>query len=765
MSPARPSLVASLLGGVAVLGAAILLARHQLPEWQLKGESPDELAESFRSRATEAGFALESTSPRLRLTSQESLRRHFFESLGEDAESWLALEGRGAFVEASAPARWRGGPLAKVGLVTSMAGDPWSAEWVPRDFGLFIGIAGEPPDSDDLAEGLASLLLHPGETLTGEDVSGEEGRPRERGRRVFELPDISPPQHIVVERLPGATLIASRRFGDAAQARTGREIDFTGIVLRGFPQAILMMFSVVLFAVLLVRRRIDLVSGALLASFALVTSAAELLSRTLSPTLLLELAFGVSGRALFVFVLWSAAESWLRATDPSFSTSLDALRVGRFGPRGGGGILLGLAAGGGLAGLEILTAVVAHILPNLRSVGTTVPLPIFASASNPFTQGPLEAGVVILAVALSRHMLPAGWAPAGAAAVAALLIDPVDITPRGYGMLASLLVASVLVLAYHRLGLTALLSTAVASRLLPATGFAALLPDWLRWTLVFAAGGVLLLVAVALYSLRQPPEVEKSRLAAPAFVRRIEEDRRLSFEMDLLARMQLGLLPETLPRIPGYELTARSILATEAGGDLYDFFRDDSGHIWVAIGDVSGHGYSCAIGQAMTKAALVSLVESGRTPCQVIQRIDRVLRTSLSLRQFTALSLLRFDPRTGEGLLSNAGHPFPLLFAAGEVSEIAHPGLPLGQGPARRYSDQKVVLPPGGVLVFCSDGFYEGSDGAGSPYGFDRPRQVLRKAARWRASEILEMLLVDWRHHVGGGAPPDDTTILVLKRN
>jgi len=169
--------------------------------------------------------------------------------------------------------------------------------------------------------------------------------------------------------------------------------------------------------------------------------------------------------------------------------------------------------------------------------------------------------------------------------------------------------------------------------------------------------------------------------------------------------------------------------------------------------------------EVLRKAALVSVIEPDRTPAQVLQRVDRVLRTSLTMRQFTTLCLIRLDPRAGTCLLANAGHPFPLVYAAGKVEEVVVPGLPLGQGPDRAYRDHTVTLDPGSVLVVFSDGLFEAIDGAGIGYGFERPREVLRKAARWRAGEVLEMLLADWRRHVGPGSPADDTTVLVLKRN
>src|SRR6476469_705606 len=113
----------------------------------------------------------------------------------------------------------------------------------------------------------------------------------------------------------------------------------------------------------------------------------------------------------------------------------------------------------------------------------------------------------------------------------------------------------------------------------------------------------------------------------------------------------------------------------------------------------------------MTVAALTSIVTAERTPSEVLHGIDRVIRRGSAHRNFTSLALVRLDPRTGQVTMSNAGHPFPLLLAHdGEVEEVSLPSLPLGQGPARRYADHRFEIPPGGALVFCSDGLFEATD-------------------------------------------------------
>jgi hypothetical protein len=362
------------------------------------------------------------------------------------------------------------------------------------------------------------------------------------------------------------------------------------------------------------------------------------------------------------------------------------------------------------------------------------------------------------------RLVPLRWAPLAAALAAGLFLHPLPVEPRLAGFALDAAFAGLLVWIVRRSGLTALLTACVVALALPAAVLAAGYLPWMPGTFTIVAALPALAVLLGVTGISRSGASELQRLAPPAFVRRLENERRFHHEMDLLAKMQRGLLPRTLPPIEGYELAARSIIANEAGGDLYDVLSDDQGYLWLAAGDVAGHGYSCAIAQAMTKAALASLAGRGRTPAEVLQRADRVLRAAGTTRNFTSLTLLRLRPESGEGWLSNAGHPYPFLMANGEVSEIEISALPLGLGPPRRYEDRPVHLPPGGFLVFCSDGLFEASDGSGHIYGFERLREVLREMGDRPADKILEALIEDWRRHLRTSQPLDDTTVVVLKR-
>src|SRR5262249_42851990 len=296
-------------------------------------------------------------------------------------------------------------------------------------------------------------------------------------------------------------------------------------------------------------------------------------------------------------------------------------------------------------------------------------LPIFSPNSNPYAKAIILAGTLALLLALARRLLPARWVPATAAVATVFVSVQPDF--QLFRLAASLLFVGLLTFVYQRWGLAALLTASVTSSLLPGMAFSALRLSWLPWTFAATAGSSAALILLGLVGLKRPEQVELERLAPPAFMRRLEEERRVRYEMDLLSRMQLGLLPKRVPELPGWQIAARSLLATEAGGDLYDFHRSrteggEDGHLWIAAGDVAGHGSSCSIAQAMTTAALSSVIAPGRTPSAVLQEVDRVLRRGESQRNFTSLALLRLDLTTGQALLANAGHPYPLLLVDGE---------------------------------------------------------------------------------------------------
>lgn len=751
----------ALLLGALVLAGGLALARLWLPEWQ-GSAVPDEagFVERYRSLARQAGVALDPGEPRVILaTGGNDGSLEDDETMDRYAPTLGAGTGRGVRVRLAQAATLDSDSRRELVIDLSTSGQPRSMQWARPGWNRFLDLEGTPATPERI-ERLARVLLKPDESM------GEMVPVTMAGNRALlsGIHGSSPPEYLQIMPTNGGSVFISRQIGTREEGvERARDFSFSDLIWRAAPSFLRFLAVAGLFVVLLSKGRIDVVNGAILAMISLVASLVPELVGGPPLEELVGVVLLAGGQAVLLFAIWSAGESFLRAADPDFTTSLDSLRAGRLGPRGGRSLLYGLALGAAVTGLELAVRAASSAMPGAWPGSFSVRLPAFTAMYNPFGQGISLAGMLLVVLAVLRRLVPGRWVPAATILAGALFLGPLRIHPFPLELAGNLLVIAPLVLLGRRFGLTTLLTASITSFLLPAAAFSAWNLFWLPGTFAATAGSSALLLVMGLVGLRRPEQVELERLKPPRFIRRLEEERRIKYEMDLLARIQVGLLPTGVPEIEGWEIAARSLLATEAGGDLYDFLRDDAGRLWIAAGDVAGHGYSCAIIHAMTTAALASLVTPERTPAQVLQEVDRVIRRAAH-RNFASLVLLRLDPETGEALLSNAGHPYPLALSAGQVSEIEVPGLPLGQGPARRYEDLAVQVPPGGILVFCSDGLFEAVDWSSSPYGFDRPQEVLRTLEHHSAAEIVETLLADWKRHLRSEEPPDDTTVVVVKR-
>ena len=757
--------------GIALFAGGVTAALMCIPEWRNRDVSDHAFfARRLHEVARDAGLEIESE-PRTKMQSEGWIHEQEFgdhestyEFLGTKAADWLAREGRGPFVDVTARSRWTGGELGDLHVLFSTRGVPVAARWTPSD--PFGPTARRDVNRASRRQALARMFAPSG------------AAPREIDAEVFgqiahltPIPHTNPPETLLSFDVTGIAAPNVQRVAGSVEWWRLRieSLSIRSMVTKDLPRIVIVvglyLGTLGLFIVLLARRRIELSKGAILAAISIALSIWVPLRTSTSWLQFIDEFVDILAKALALFMLWSAAESWLRSTVPGFRTSLDTLRAGRLGPKGGRALLAGWSIGAAAAGVGLMALAIAPMFEGVAPDRSSIRVPIFSTRASPIDEGAIRTGLVILAICTALR-LPVIRRIRGTATTLAglLLATQLPLTGFWFAVITGIAVAFVLARGYAAFGLTALVAASLTSTVLPATAFSLIHAEWLTPSAIFLLAVAIAPVIFGSIGIRRSPEIEEVPHAAPAFVRRLETESRLKHEMDLLARMQLGLLPKDTPKIDGYEIAARSILATEAGGDLYDFVPDAAGRLWIAAGDVSGHGYSCAIAQAMTKAGLASLVEAERTPAMVLDRLDRVLRGIGSSRTFTTLALLRLDPESGHTLISNAGHPYPWIVSSSDACEVELPSLPLGQGPTRTYTDTTLTLEPGMTLVLSSDGLFEGTDASGRPYGFDRMRPLLRKIATRPAEAILTAIVDDWREHVGADAPPDDTTIVVVKR-
>lgn len=239
---------------------------------------------------------------------------------------------------------------------------------------------------------------------------------------------------------------------------------------------------------------------------------------------------------------------------------------------------------------------------------------------------------------------------------------------------------------------------------------------------------------------------------------------RMQRELEIAAQIQTGLLPKTVPQVPGADIAGASYPATEVGGDFYDFFTLPDGEVGLVLGDVTSKGVPAALFMAVTRALLRAAAPIHTSPRAALAWVNADLYDDLSeAGMFVTLFLARYRPAERELVAVNAGHSPVILYQEGEARLWEADGPPLGVLPELLSEDQTVPLAPGDLLVLLSDGFNEARNPAGEMLGVEPLLETVVLHAGESAAEIQEALLRRVAEHAQGTPASDDRTIVVLK--
>ncbi|QDU92401.1 PP2C family protein-serine/threonine phosphatase [Lignipirellula cremea] len=174
-------------------------------------------------------------------------------------------------------------------------------------------------------------------------------------------------------------------------------------------------------------------------------------------------------------------------------------------------------------------------------------------------------------------------------------------------------------------------------------------------------------------------------------------------------------------QMPGLDvwLYSRPCDNAASGGDVYYLSSCVSGRISrLLLADVSGHGVAvsqCALGLRDLMRRYVNHVSQARFVAEMNEEFGRLNHDD----NFATALVGTFFASTNSFQLSAAGHPQPLLFrqpsATWEVCEDAHDAatasrlrdIPLGVAGGVEYSQTKLSLAPGDMVLAYTDGLTE----------------------------------------------------------
>ncbi len=263
--------------------------------------------------------------------------------------------------------------------------------------------------------------------------------------------------------------------------------------------------------------------------------------------------------------------------------------------------------------------------------------------------------------------------------------------------------------------------------------------------------------------------------------------RQLQAEMEEARKIQVNLIPDTLPDIPGYEVAGHYEPRGPVGGDYFDCIALPTGHWGFAIADVSGKGMQAALLMATLRAGLISELSRAKSLEQEVLNqaalyaeitemamiLNSLLYASGTEEKYATFFYSHLDPKTDILTTLNAGHNPPLLVRKdGTYKWLGEDvgGIPLGMFPndmvpgIAEYDAEHVQLASGDVIVFYTDGVTETVNIEDDYYEEDRLVEASKACKDEHAEAIIKYLHNAVMEFQGEADQFDDLTLLILRK-
>lgn len=250
----------------------------------------------------------------------------------------------------------------------------------------------------------------------------------------------------------------------------------------------------------------------------------------------------------------------------------------------------------------------------------------------------------------------------------------------------------------------------------------------------------------------------------------VAEQQQLGLEEDLAVarQIQLSLLPESCPRVPGWQFAAAYQAARLIGGDLYDFVElpHTPERLGLLIADVSGKGAAAALFMAHSRALIRNAAREEAGTARTLQRANDEIMKGNETSHFLSAFYAILDTATGQLRYTSAGHNRPIWWRAGahSLEELEGGGMVLGLASPLAADEHTLDLAPGDVLVLYTDGISEALNPAFDLFGEARLHEEVAAVAHRGADAVLDAILSAVKAFSAGAPQADDYTLVAIQR-
>jgi serine phosphatase RsbU (regulator of sigma subunit) len=245
-------------------------------------------------------------------------------------------------------------------------------------------------------------------------------------------------------------------------------------------------------------------------------------------------------------------------------------------------------------------------------------------------------------------------------------------------------------------------------------------------------------------------------------------------EVEVAGEVREQLLPQTTPKVAGYELGALHVGSAQMGGDFHDFVEVGPGGregVGLLVCEVSGKGLPGALVGATARSYLRARLAQGGDLQAAMQEINRQLARDVRRGMAVTSIYAVIDAAQGIATVACTGHKVPLIRYTGSDKKVRliHPeGIALGfdKGPVfdGKLEIARVPIEPGDRLVLANSGAVSLVDAAGAEFGEKTLYGHIMRLGALPTEAFLERLRAAFEAHRGDAPLPRDVAVVTIAR-
>ncbi|MEZ5315221.1 MAG: SpoIIE family protein phosphatase [Chlamydiales bacterium] len=238
-------------------------------------------------------------------------------------------------------------------------------------------------------------------------------------------------------------------------------------------------------------------------------------------------------------------------------------------------------------------------------------------------------------------------------------------------------------------------------------------------------------------------------------------------ELAIGLKVQRSLLPSSLPKIQGGEVTGTYLSVLEVGGDLYSYMpliKKNEETIMITVADAAGKGISPCLYSLSARSLLLTYATLVDDPGEALSRTNNAfIKGTGDTGMFVTMLAALYH--TNSKILSyySCGHVPPIIRRAnGHLLTLEHSGMALGLRESQGYETDAVQLESGDIVIFYTKGLIESVNSHYQSFSEKRLKNCLQQRNWQTAQEVVDGLTAELQTFIGATLQ-EEVIIVALK--